>query len=512
MTTQHIIKTALVIACSVGFTACSLNEDLGSNLNQQQADSLIKASQLLGSAYDNLQNAYQDFSQTWGMCEISTDEALGPTRGGDWDDNGVWRALHQHQWTPDHSHIQNTFSALLLEQFSATNVLNFRPTPRQEAEARFLRAFSMFAVIDLYGQVPFRSPGENLLEAPKVYKAAEGLDFIISELNAILPNLPDRVTAKDAYVANQDAARFLLMKIYLNKGAFLNRKAPTFDAADMQKVIALADQITTSGYSLQPKYFDTFARDNDAKSTENIFTQLNGPGVSNNRNGNNVYCRWMCTLHYSQNPSGWNGFTTLSDFYDSFEATDTRRGGDYPGVTNVSGLKVGFLLGQQYDQNGNKILDRSNRPLIFTREVELRATGTQVEMSGIRVVKYPPDMGSSGSNATNDFVFFRYADAVLMKAEALLRTGNAAAALVIVNDLRLKRGATPFTSLDLTKMLAERGRELYWEGWRRMDLIRFGKYLDAWQLKTASDPKYLLFPIPTSDLAVNKNLVQNPGY
>lgn len=512
MTTQHIFKTALVITCSLGFTACSLKEDLGSNLNQQQADSLIKASQLLGSAYDNLQFAYQDFSQTWGMSEISTDEALGPTRGGDWDDNGVWRALHQHQWTADHAHIQATFSALLLEQFSATNVLNFHPSPRQEAEARFLRAFSMFAVLDLYGQVPFRQPGENLLEAPKVYKTAEGLDFIIAELNAIMPNLPDKVTAKDAFVASKDAARFLLMKIYLNKGALLNRQAPTFDAADMQKVIALADEITASGFTLQTKYFDTFAKDNDAKSTENIFTQQNGPGISTVRNGNNVYCRWMCTLHYSQNPSGWNGFTTLSDFYDSFESTDTRRGGDYPGVTNVSGLKVGFLLGQQYNQNGAKILDRSSRPLIFTREVELRATGDQVEMAGIRVVKYPPDMGSSGNNASNDFIFFRYADVVLMKAEALLRTNNAGAALPIVNDLRSKRGASTWTSIDLTKLLAERGRELYWEGWRRQDLIRFGKFLDAWQLKTVSDPKYLVYPIPTSDLAVNPNLKQNPGY
>ncbi|SEW13356.1 RagB/SusD family nutrient uptake outer membrane protein [Chitinophaga arvensicola] len=512
MTTQHIFKSALVIACTLGFTACSLKEDLGSNLNQQQADSLIKASQLLGTAYDNLQFAYQDFSQTWGMSEISTDEALGPTRGGDWDDNGVWRALHQHQWTPDHSHVQATFSALLLNQFSATNVLNFHPTPRQDAEARFLRAYSMFAVLDLYGQVPFRKPGENLLEAPKVYQPAEGLDFIVSELNAILPNLPDKVTAKDAFVASKDAARFLLMKVYLNKGAFLNRKAPTFDAADMQKVIALADEITASGFTLQTKYFDTFAKDNDAKSTENIFTQQNGPGLSTARAGNNVYCRWMCTLHYSMNPSGWNGFTTLSNFYDSFESSDTRRGGDYPGVTNVSGLKVGFLVGQQYNQNGDKILDRSGRPLIFTREVELRATGDQVEMAGIRVVKYPPDMGSSGNNASNDFIFFRYADVVLMKAEALIRTNNAGAALLIVNDLRGKRGASQIGSTDLTQILAERGRELYWEGWRRQDLIRFGKFLDAWQLKTVSDPKYLVYPIPTSDLAVNPNLKQNPGY
>ncbi|HVI46675.1 MAG TPA: RagB/SusD family nutrient uptake outer membrane protein [Chitinophaga sp.] len=517
--TYNIFRSALVVAACVGFTACSLNEKLGDALVRKDADSIIKAPQLLQNAYNNLQYAYQDFSQTWGMSEMSTDEALGPTRGKDWDDNGVWRELHEHKWTPDHAHINNSFKGLLLLQFSATNVLNFRPNPGQEAEARFLRALSIFSVLDLYGQVPFRNPTDTLLNAPKVMKPAEAIEFMKSELTAVTPNLGN-MPATQAYVANKDAARFLLMKLYLNKGAFLNRQAPTFDAADMQEIIKLADQITASGYKLADNYYDNFARDNDVKSTENIFTQQNGPGFSTSRlpSANNVFCRWMCTLHYSQRPSGWNGFTTLSDFYDKYEPTDKRLGGFYSGVTDTSGLKVGFLIGQQYDQNGNKILDRSGRPLIFTREVQLRATGDQVEMSGIRVVKYPPDFlttkstSENGNDASNDFVFFRYADVLLMKAEALLRTGNAPAALLLVNQIRLKRGATPLAALDLNSLLDERGRELYWEGWRRQDLIRFGKFLQPWQLKPTDDPKYLLFPIPTSDLAVNKNLVQNPGY
>ncbi|CAL1521202.1 RagB/SusD family nutrient uptake outer membrane protein [Chitinophaga sp. MM2321] len=515
--TLNIIRSVIVIACCVGYTACSLDEKLGSTLTKDQADSIIKAPQLLQNAYNNLQNAYQAFSQTWGMSEMSTDEALGPTRGGDWDDNGVWRALHEHKWTPDHAHIQNTFSALLLEQFSATNVLNFHPTPEQEAEARFLRALSMFSVLDLYGQVPFRNPTDTLLTAPKVFKAPEAIDFIIAELNEILPNLADRPAAQ-AYVANKDAARFLLMKMYLNKGTFTNRQTPTFDAADMQKVITLADEINaTATYRLADNYYDNFARDNDVKSTENIFTQQNGPGFSTVRNGDAVFCRWMCTLHYSQTPSGWNGFTTLSDFYDKYEAADKRLGGAYPNLTEKTGLKVGFLVGQQYDQHGNKILDRKGRPLVFTREVELRATGDQVEMAGIRVIKYPPDLltsekSLSNNEASNDFVFFRYADVMLMKAEALLRTGKGGEALPIINQIRSKRGASTFGALTLDNLLDERGRELYWEGWRRQDLIRFGKFLQPWQLKPTDDPKYLLYPIPTSDLAVNKNLEQNPGY
>ena len=126
-------------------------------------------------------------------------------------------------------------------------------------------------------------------------------------------------------------------------------------------------------------------------------------------------------------------------------------------------------------------------------------------------MKYPIDY-TGGEQADNDYVIFRLADVMLMKAEALLRTNNAPAALIIVNAIRAKRGATPLTSLDLQGLLDERGRELYWEGWRRQDLIRFGKFLEPWQEKPTDDPKYLIFPIPAEQLAVNPNLTQNEGY
>jgi hypothetical protein len=101
-----------------------------------------------------------------------------------------------------------------------------------------------------------------------------------------------------------------------------------------------------------------------------------------------------------------------------------------------------------------------------------------------------------------------------MKAEALLRTGKAADGLVIINQIRAARIVpnAPLASLTEANLLDERGRELYWEGWRRQDLVRFGKYNELWQEKTADDPKYLLLPIPSNQLAVNPNLEQNPGY
>ncbi|MCL8001033.1 RagB/SusD family nutrient uptake outer membrane protein, partial [Brucella sp. 21LCYQ03] len=126
--------------------------------------------------------------------------------------------------------------------------------------------------------------------------------------------------------------------------------------------------------------------------------------------------------------------------------------------------------------------------------------------------KYVPDYDNIGSNfANNDWVFYRYSDVLLMKAEALLRMNNQAQALQYVNMVRTRRQASVMTSLSLDDMLDELGREFYWEGRRRTDLIRFGRYLDTWQEKPASDPRALLFPIPQTQLG-NMNYNQNPGY
>ncbi len=511
-------KIACLLLVGYGFASCTkLDEKLGSTITKGQADSVIQVASLLKSAYDALQLPYQDQSNFWALQEMPSDEAVAPTRGGDWDDNGAWRSLKTHTWNAEHGTIGAAFSNLLLLQFSATNVLNFNPNPRQAAEARFLRALSMYSVLDGWGQVPFRNPGDNLLVAPKVLKGTAASDFIIAELTAIINDLPEHSVTVPAFVASKDAARTLLMKCYLQKGAFANPAAPTFAAADMQQVITIANTIISSGrYTLATNYFDNFTQNNNVLSTENIFTQENGPGLSTVRPGNAAFCHWAPTLHYYQTPGGWNGFATVSDFYDKFEAVDSRRGGPYTGVTNLTGTNVGFLIGQQYNKDGVALKDRNGNNLIFTRELALSESGNDLEVKGIRVVKYPPDMitpgGSNSNNGNNDYVFLRYADVLLMKAEAMIRTNDAASALPIVNDLRVKRKATPLGAVDLNVMLDERGREFYWEGWRRHDLIRFSKYLAIWQLKPADDPKNLLFPIPVNDLAVNPNLSQNPGY
>ncbi len=99
-----------------------------------------------------------------------------------------------------------------------------------------------------------------------------------------------------------------------------------------------------------------------------------------------------------------------------------------------------------------------------------------------------------------------------MKAEALVKLNRGAEAVAPVTLIRARAGLGTLASITLDNLLDERGRELYWEGHRRSDLLRFGKFLQAWQEKPASDPKYLLFPIPNRSLAANPNLEQNPGY
>ncbi len=168
--------------------------------------------------------------------------------------------------------------------------------------------------------------------------------------------------------------------------------------------------------------------------------------------------------------------------------------------------------------------DRKGNPLAFDPAIspDMKELGANLELTGIRVVKYAPDYNFYGGPANNDQVLMRYPDVVLMVAEAKLRiNAGDATVLPMVNALRTVRGAAPLPSLTLVNtsniydqntLLAERGREFYWEMSRRTDLQRFGVYNVLWQYKPSDAPTYLLFPIPNQALAANPNLKQNPGY
>lgn len=498
--------------------SCSLNEDFQGTLTPDQVAGGT-ASSLLDGVYNAMRSPFQGATQVFALSEVSTDERLMPTRAGDWDDNGVWRQLHLHTWDANHSQVRDAFANLGGIIFAATDMLQsqYNASTQQQAEARFLRAFAMYWTLDLYDQVPYRDPGVLVSTPAQVRKGTAANDYIISELNAVMANLPDAPVNR----ATKDAARCLLMKCYLNRGVYANRQSPTFAAADMNMVITLADQVISSGrYKFANNYYDNFAPANTTIGTENIFTELNVGGVSSGAQ----YDLWRFISHYNMTPSGYNGPCALSDFYNKYEAQDLRRSQYYTYTNGPANpgkrVNVGFLIGQQYNLNTDAALtDRLGNPLAFTAAVNIIETGSNLEVTGIRPMKYPPDFTNNGAGTIdNDMVHFRLPDVILMKAEAIMRGGTAtggATALSLVNSIRTNasRGASALPSLSMSQLYDERGRELYLELWRRQDMVRFGTFLGPIQQgPTSSDPKYLIYPIPNQQLAVNQNLVQNPGY
>jgi len=545
MNTSKYIKLSTLVLLA-GMAGCTkLNENYTSTVAGKQSAAALGTALLLQSAYNDIPSPFVGQDRVFSLEENTTDESLVPTRGGDWDDNGVWRVMHNHTWNADHDQILQVFNQLNKLSFDATNVLQFNPTAEQAAEARFLRAFALYYLLDFYNQYPVRQPGENLLNAPKVYTGDSAMTFIINELTTALPDLS---ATNNMTRANPDACKLLLMRCYLNKGAFLNRKSPTFADADMQQVITLGNQIITGKkYSYMDKYFANFNFSN-GNSTEGIFAYPASSGSSVNNPG--MQARWMMTFHYNeydaQAPNaGWNGFSTISDFYNTFSVggttdysekdtlLDTRIGRRWKSdslCTALSGIKPGFLVGQQYDQDTVKLKDRKGNPLAFVPTIadNMIEQGSNLEVTGIRVAKYVPDFSSAdgkyySSNAGNWLMLMRYPEVTLMVAEAKLRaaTPDPAGALALVDSLRKARGANLMVSLPLVNssnvsdpntLLAELGREFYWESHRRTDLIRFGMFLSNWKYKPSDNEKYLLFPVPNQALSVNPNLKQNPGY
>jgi hypothetical protein len=511
----NIIKGIFFVSTlALGVSCTNLDEEIldGYAVPEKAGEGAIDPVQFLSTAYEGLRN-FQGQGTMFALNEMSTDALVGPTRGGDWDDAGVWRQIHVHTWGPDHNEVRGAWNQLL-SQVNNCNIVIFSGsgTATQKAEARFLRAFYYYNVIDLFGQVPYREQGSSSLEDPKVWTRAEATDFVISELEAIVGQLPSR-TAGNPGIGNKDAAHFLLAKLYLNKGVFKAADAAgpyAFDAADMTKVVTNVDAINSS---LSTDYWDNFKPDNNT-SPEILFASVNSPG-----NGGNIQCFWRMGMHYNQTPDGWNGFATVAEFYDKFNPNDRRAKNSDAAIIAAFGNPVGFQIGQIYKPGGTvKVLDRikttanpEGQPLVYTKALTLITSGLTLESAGIRAQKYIPDANNLGS-PNNDFVLMRYSDALMMKAEAIARGGSGTNDVVKLAKIVGRSGQVGVFPTTLDGIYLERGKELWWEEYRRNDMIRFGKFLEARELKAyISDNRYALYPIPSAAL-FNPNLKQNPGY
>jgi hypothetical protein len=505
---KYIFNPKLFVLIAIVFVASCTNLEVSEKdsevIGGSGATTQFDLSQLLSSSYQQL-DAFTDQANIYSLFNHTSDEMIPPTRGVDWGDNGVWRTLHTHNWDPTHEFVLNSWNQLNARIFTTVQIISGTPkagtlalTPQQLAEAKFLRAFYMWYVMDLYGKVPYRELGEGVDVNPKVLTRQEAFDFIVADLTAALPNLPNTGPSATNSKATKAAANALLARLHLNKAVYSqsleSAAGPyTFASADMQKVIDYATAVESAGYSLESDYFTNFTT---SASSEIIFTSATGTPQN----------RYFMTLHYDQKPNGWNGFTTLSEFYAKFENGDERRSAPSPRTIGQEfhGLNKGFLVGEQKDDNGVTIKNsrQGNAPLVYTPEIPLSGATTA---NGIRVIKYhPADKGQ--------YILLRYADVYLMRAEAHFRKGETAQAKAIVDALRANRGASTLATLTEANILDERGRELYWEGIRRVDQVRFGTFDDTWHEKTKTDATRVLFPIPQQALDSNPNLTQNPGY
>jgi hypothetical protein len=361
------------------------------------------------------------------------------------------------------------------------------------AELKVLRALGYLWLIDNFGNVPIVRE-TDVAPNPPSNSRAEVFAFIES---SILENAPLLTRNNTRTNLNYWTAHMILAKLYLNAEVYIGQ--PKWAEAK-----AALDVIINEGpYSLAPNFFANFSN-NNSNSPENMFTL---PYDENNAGGFNIH---QMTFHYSTQQTfelqeqPWNGYAALEEFYNSYEDVDVR--------------KNSLREGPQFRSDGvTPIIDASaeaNDPdgpeINFTPNINELAPNA-LRQAGTRVNKFEIPLGA-GPNLNNDFPIFRYADVLLMRAEASWRLGETAQALSFVNQVRERANVAPLTSIDANVLLAERGRELFAEGHRRSDLIRFGRYNAPWWEKNASAPFRNLFPVPEAQLLANPNLTQNLGY
>ena len=442
------------------------------------------------------------------LNDISGGAIIVPTRGSDWYDNGAWQALWLHKWLPDLGPVNNAWGALFNGigkanfTLSALNAISNKPAniANINAELKVLRAYYYYMAMDMFGKVPVVTdfnvdPGTITNDKPR----ADIFTFIEKEINDNIASLSDAKDPSTYGRMTKWGAYTLLAKLYLNAQVYTG-------TARWADCITACNAVIASGkYTITSNYFENFLVNNEG-STENIFVV---PFDKKYIGGMN----WeMTTLHYDHNKkynltsTPWNGFCSTADFYNNFDAADHRR--------------AMFLVGQQFDANGNPINDaQTGLPLIISKYVnELSNPNDTFRLAGARNVKYEPEAGTAGG-ASNDYAIFRLGDVYLMRAEAEFRLGQTAAALSDVNVIRQRAYGDllhNWTAVDLTadNLYKEREREMAWEGWGRQDAIRFGHFGDA-RLpgKTADADAHLqIFPIPSPQISANSKLTQNPGY
>lgn len=439
-----------------------------------------------GANYAGFDNCWYDVN-----C-FSTDEQVIPHRNtGDWQLD--FSILYKHTWTPSTPGIINNvwvwlYNSVFKANLAVELLTKANADPAKIAEARVLRAFYYYLLIDDFGNVPFFT--ENNITVDKIPQSnrKEVFNFVEKELKENIDKLSE--TKGGAYYGrfNKWAGYTLLAKLYLNAEVYTGTPKWT-------ECLEACNKVSTGGFILHPgganassplgfRYFELFG--DKCPDDETILAIYNQAGVI----GNMIYgVRGLIFADGNNkvpNLGGWNGTVVVKDYVDKFDVNDIR-------------LKQ-FIWGPQPSGiNYSQIVSSLDNPGAGVNE-------------GTRNLKFFP-AGTINNGASNDFPVYRYADILLMKAECNVRLAKASTAKTDIDAVRLRVGLQALLAPPtLDDIYDERGFELCWEGHRRQDMIRFDKYLLAHDFKGVSAPFRVLFPIPTAALNANPLLKQNPGY
>jgi hypothetical protein len=512
---KYILHISIVLLLSFGSSCTNLDEVLYDQIavenfgkTQEQVNALI------GPIYSTLKN----YSIAWDtyvtMVEVSSGMMAIPERkGGDWWDDGMYKAMMQQEWTANSEGYSGVYEGIM-QSISLCNQIYYQITlttsitgDKKEqvlSEIRGVRAFWYYILIDNYGNVPIVTDFLDVTQ-PSTKTRKEVYAFIMDELNEIKDHLRDDGANSSSYGKfTRGAAYTLLAKMYLNAEVWNPDGGPKWD-----ECAAACDEVMSLPYSLEDNWKVNFTVENEV-SNEAILSAVfkaGGSGIANELAINTLH--WLDDIALGLNVEGWNGICATPDYVKSFDEEDIRYHGS-------------FLIGAMIDPaTGDTIITDDGRPLIHTVDIIMNdieeGWGWVNTEDGARCNKWEYESGLSIS-MENDFHIFRLADVYLMKAEALVRGGgDNGEATDLVNQIRSRAfhndPAKLLSDVTLDDIYKERRFELAWEGYTRQDMIRFGTFLLARDFKPfVSDPKYLLYPIPQQDLDANENLIQNPGY
>lgn len=511
-----VVCVALLMAI---FPACELTEP---NYSEFTPDTFYEDE---SSILTSLSGVYRDFAiiPTTGIpyrvLELSTDQVVVHGRIQGWWDDPNFHELAQHTWDSSHPWINGTWNDLfgtvgqsnaLIASLENSSLENLE---EPIAELRALRAYAYFYLMDLYGNVPlFTEARVDPNNLPEQNDRTEIFNFVIDELEAASEVLPSATEVGDAYYGRltKEAVYSLMALTYLNAEVYTGE-----EQYDM--TIEYADRVIDSGaYTLLDNYHDNFVY-NNANNAEMIFAGVYTPNETGGL-GHPFVQKVLPGINgglFDLPYTPQNGFGTRPSVVELYEDDDDVRKDMFMTPGPLLHPETGDTVYVEEivpDENSNLYVPGESEGDPVPYEIILAdGVRNQPMNAGIKWVKWGLDPNTNGGNAGNDIAFIRYADILLMKAEAQLRTGTGDP-LTLINQVRERSEASPLGSIELEDILDERGRELVFEMSRRRDLIRFDRFNEPWEFKEASEEFRNLFPIPADAIESNSNLMQNPGY